>query len=298
MEKKIAVILNTESGSEQTSAKIKKIQEAFSKENIYPKIFLNEVGGDIEEKASQASVEGYNIIAAYGGDGTVSAVASGILGKMSTLGVIPGGTFNHFAKDLNIPLDIDKAVAVILHGHEIFIDIGKVNNKFFINNSSIGVYQKLVRHRESLEDIGWTKLGASVVALAKTAWLYPSLNIKIKSKEKEIVVRTPLVFIGNNEYLLEGVNVGRRKSLTDKKLSVHIADFTKRLDFIPLFFGAITENIKNFDGLHIYYTEKVIIESEKSYLNVALDGEVRPIQTPLVYEILPSALKVLVPQSE
>ena len=87
---------------------------------------------------------GASIVVAAGGDGTISAVASGLIGSPATLGVLPIGRLNHFAKDLKIPLDVKKAVATIAARHMVSIDVGTVNDRAFINNSSIGIYPNLV----------------------------------------------------------------------------------------------------------------------------------------------------------
>ena len=89
------------------------------------------------------------VVVAGGGDGTISAVASVVAGTGVALGVLPLGTLNHFAKDLGIPLDTGAAVRAIAAKHTIEVDVGVVNGRVFINNSSLGLYPHIVRDREN-----------------------------------------------------------------------------------------------------------------------------------------------------
>src|SRR5262245_10511746 len=96
----------------------------------------------------QAINAGADVIVAGGGDGTISTVADQLAGTRVALGVLPFGTLNHFAKDLGIPLDPDGAVEVICRGVIKQVDVGEVNGRHFINNSSLGVYPEAVGMRE------------------------------------------------------------------------------------------------------------------------------------------------------
>jgi diacylglycerol kinase family enzyme len=87
-------------------------------------------------------------IVAGGGDGTISAIAAELVDTDKTLGVLPLGTLNHFAKDLNIPLDVKEAAQTIIAGHVVEVDVGEVNGQVFVNNSSLGLYPDIVRRRE------------------------------------------------------------------------------------------------------------------------------------------------------
>jgi diacylglycerol kinase family enzyme len=96
--------------------------------------------------------EGANPVVAAGGDGTLNAVTSVLVDGDRTLGVLPIGTLNHLAKDLRIPLDLDGAVQTLLEGVVANVDVAEVNGQIFLNNSGLGLYPKIVRHREKLQD--------------------------------------------------------------------------------------------------------------------------------------------------
>src|SRR5579864_154965 len=101
----------------------------------------------VAELAREAAGDG-GIVVAAGGDGTVAAVAAAVAGSRATLGVLPIGTSNHFARDLGLPATLPQAISVIAAGHARAVDVGEVNGRLFLNNSSIGMYPRIVHRRE------------------------------------------------------------------------------------------------------------------------------------------------------
>src|SRR5688572_16754451 len=99
-------------------------------------------------RAVRAAVaEGATRVAAVGGDGTVSAAAAAIAGTEVELVVIPAGTLNHFARDHGIPTDVDAACAIATSGRVERVDVAWVNDRLFLNTSSVGIYANFVRVR-------------------------------------------------------------------------------------------------------------------------------------------------------
>src|SRR5436190_19053332 len=105
--------------------------------------------------AAEAAVEdAFDLVVAGGGDGTVNLIAAALLGSGKHFGVIPLGTLNHFAKDLNIPLNFDEAVQNLLSGSAVQVDVAEVNGQIFLNNSSLGLYPTIVRERVKHQRLG------------------------------------------------------------------------------------------------------------------------------------------------
>lgn len=130
-------------------------------------ITLAQSGAEMIATAEQALRDGAPIVVAGGGDGTINAVASVVVGSGTPFGVLPLGTLNHFAKDLNIPLELDAAIANVAQGVPHQVDVGEVNGRIFLNNSSLGLYPDIVRDRES-SSAGWD--GASGSPSAGPCW--------------------------------------------------------------------------------------------------------------------------------
>jgi YegS/Rv2252/BmrU family lipid kinase len=292
--KKICLILNSKSGKTNKLQKVEALKKAFANFAVDPKIEIFNFGTSVEEKVKQAISEGFDTIVAVGGDGTISSVAGALLNTEATLGIIPAGTLNHFAKDLNIPSELDEAIKIITEGQSKKIDVCSVNDRVFINNSGVGIYPKIVRKREVLQSQGKNKWIAFWIA-AKQVWEgYPFLKIKVSSEEKSFLCKTPFVFIGNNEYEFEGVELGTRKNLDQSALSVYVARRAKKKGLLRFIWLALIRRLLEHEEFEFFMTKDLTIETKKKFLQVSLDGEVTPLQTPLHYKIHPKSLTVLV----
>src|SRR5205823_6107275 len=98
-----------------------------------------QTGEEIVNLTRRAVEKNCQPVIAGGGDGTINAVASVLVDTDRTLGVLPLGTLNHFARDLKIPLDVESAARVCLEGREARVDVGEVNGRVFLNNASLGL---------------------------------------------------------------------------------------------------------------------------------------------------------------
>src|ERR671915_2212298 len=101
---------------------------------------------------SKAVTDGKRRIVVAGGDGTIATAAHALVGTGVELGIVPGGTLNHFARDLGIPADLPSACEIAADATQrACADVGYVNGVLFVNTSSVGAYVRLVRTREHLE---------------------------------------------------------------------------------------------------------------------------------------------------
>ncbi|WP_461274575.1 diacylglycerol/lipid kinase family protein [Acidithiobacillus sp.] len=292
----IAVIINASAGAGYTPEWVDNLTRIFRSGGLDVQVTLARGGAEISDTANRAIAEKPSTIIAGGGDGTINAVASALIGTDIALGVLPLGTLNHFAKDLHIPLDLDEAVRNIIAGYTIKVDVGEVNERFFLNNSSLGIYPSIVRDRENQQKwLGRSKWTAFVWATLTIFRRYPFLNVLITANGKEHARHTPFVFIGNNEYLMEGFNIGERRCLNAGQLSLYVTQRTGRLGLLRLALRALFGRLhqaKDFDALT---AQEILIEVRYPHMRVATDGEVNVLDTPLRYRVRAGALRVIVP---
>ena len=161
----ILCILNGKAGTVKALDAERRLCELFARHGAQAKILVAQDGDDISALVRQETQHGCALIVAGGGDGTVNAVASVLAGTDIVLGVLPLGTLNHFAKDLLLPLELEGAVDNLFTGQTIQVDVGEVNGKLFLNNSSLGIYPVIVRQREKLQEHGRGKWSAFVQAV-------------------------------------------------------------------------------------------------------------------------------------
>ncbi len=241
------------------------------------------------EDELQSAIQSGDTIAVIGGDGTVSSVAALVAGTDATLAPLPGGTLNHFTKDLSVSQDLDEALAKLVNATPSFIDIARVNDRYFINNSSVGLYPATLHHREEIE--------SNVGKWPAAVWASLRALIRLKTYDVEIdgqATQTPFIFIGNNRYALDELGFTSRTTLDEGVLTVFVAHTSSRLVLLKVLLMALIGRAKDVDEFDEYHPESIKIATKKSRISVSADGEVMKLRTPLEYEIQHKMLKVLV----
>jgi diacylglycerol kinase family enzyme len=253
-------------------------------------------GHELVACARRAVAEGVDLVIAAGGDGTIGAVASALIGTRTTLGILPVGTRNHFARDLGIPADLDLAVQTIVRGAVRAVDVGEVNGRVFVNNASIGLYPEMVEEREKRQQRGWRKnvatLWASLVALRR----FRVVRIRLAAAGDSGRLTTPFVFIGNNEYTMNLFALGTRPCLNKGALSLYTANVSRRFSLVRLAMFALLGRLEQARDFEQRCVPEAWLESRWRRLRVALDGEVLSLVPPLHFRARPGALRVRAPE--
>ena len=292
----IVVIVNATAGTGLPADWAQQLQAKFSQAGLQAQVKVVQSGADIEPTVKAAIAAGVQVVVAGGGDGTVSAVAGALVGTGITLGVLPMGTLNHFAKDLGIPLDQDEAIAVIAGNRQVEVDAGEVNGRIFINNSSLGIYPDIVREREKRQHrLGHGKWRALVAASIGAARRYPVVTVHVEVDGKTLVRSTPFVFIGNNEYTMEGFEIGERAALDRGTLSLYLTQRMGRFGLLHLAAMALLRRLQQARDFDMLTASEFVVRTGHKRLRVATDGEVNLMETPLKYRLRPRALRVIVP---
>jgi diacylglycerol kinase family enzyme len=290
----ISVIINEHSGAGDGQDRGVEIQSLFAAEGVQVRLERVRHGGDIAARARQAAARG-GVLVAAGGDGTVGAVAGVAVETGLTFGVIPAGTLNHFARDLGIPLDLKEAVQAISKGHVRNVDVGDLNGRIFVNNSSLGLYPRMVWEREVEQRRGRSKWTAFGIAMVHTWRVYHTVAARLVIDGASRALRTPFIFVGNNEYQVEGFNLGSRAALDRGRLSVFVAPECVQLEILALPLRALANRLDADPHFERFVAEEITIELSRPRVDVALDGEVAIVTTPLHYRVRPGALRTIVP---
>ncbi len=291
----IAVIVNSTSGPGHQQNVENVLAEAFKAARVTARISMARTGAEVITLAQEAARGDADAIVAAGGDGTISSVATQVINTNKALGVLPFGTMNHFAKDLGIPLEIAGAVETIAGAHVTQVDVGEVNGHVFINNSSLGLYPIIVHKREKQQRLGWGKWPAYIWAAIAVLRRYPFLNLRVAVDSRELNSLTPFLFIGNNKYEMEKLNIGSRSHIDKGELSLYLTNHAGRLDLVRLALRALLGGLHQEKDFLALSTNELWIETRHKHLRVALDGEVTRLMAPLHYRVRPKALRVITP---
>ena len=290
------VILNTRSGTGHADAILREVASWFAARGVEATVHAVKPGEDVAQAARAALDAGARTVVAAGGDGTVSAVSAVLAGKDVAMGVLPMGTLNHFARDLGIPADPAEAAGVIARGHRTKVDVGEVNGRLFVNNASLGIYPDIVRDRTRQQRrLGRGKYWAMLWATHAVMRRSPFMHLRLEIDGQASTFKAPFVFVGNNDYVMEGFAIGQRASLRDGLLSIYTTTRRTRLGLLGLVARALVGRLRQADDFVMTAARTMRIESRKQRLFVATDGEVTLMDLPLRFSVHPAALPVLVP---
>lgn len=291
------VLINRGGGAVAADPKIAgKIAEALATARVDAEIELVD-GGDFEVRCRAMAERGDPLLIVGGGDGTVGAAASALVGSDTLLGILPLGTLNHFARDLGIPTDLDEAAALIASRSERRVDVAEMNGRIFINNSAIGLYPLMVVDRDiQRRRLGRSKGLAMLVASLRTLARFGHHRLTLTvNDEQEGHIDTPLLFVGNNDYRLDLGAPGQREKLDDGQLCVLVMRKKTRSGLIAASLRALVGRSRSDDMVRIEGVERLRVASRRSHLAVSLDGEIVREAPPLDYAIRKRALRVIAP---
>jgi diacylglycerol kinase family enzyme len=235
-----------------------------------------------------------------GGDGTIAAAAAAAARSETELAVLPGGTLNHFAKDNGIPTDLGEAALVARGNTVTTVDLGYLEDRVFLNTSSIGLYAKFVRVRERLEKRVGYRIASTLAALRIFSDLR-MMAVKLETDGKERIYRTPLVFIGVGERELQLPALGSRIPNGRRGLHVMIVSGRRPARLFALALAAVargTKEVSRTPQFDAFIVDKCTIDLTGSSAIVALDGELHRMNTPLEYRIERDALRLVVAPPE
>lgn len=150
---------------------------------IEPELLYTTVEDEGYGLAKRAAETGTELIIAAGGDGTIHAVANGIIGTQSVLGIIPTGTMNNLAHSLNIPDTIPAACTTIANGETRNIDVGQVNDQIFIEVAGIGLEAALFPAAEEIKQSGLASTIYGLLNGVKTLLAFKSARLRITLNE-------------------------------------------------------------------------------------------------------------------
>jgi YegS/Rv2252/BmrU family lipid kinase len=292
----LLVIVNERAGGASQAPLATRIEEAFRSHGLEARIAIARDDAGVAAQARETLAHRPSCIVAGGGDGTINRVAGHLVGTTTRLGVLPMGTLNHFARDAGIPFDLDAAVACIAAGHTRTVDVARVNDRIFLNNSSLGLYPSIVRMRdEQQQRLGRGKWPAFFWALMLALRHFAVVTVELEADGARLVRRTPVVFIGNNEYTVTGLAIGQRARLDGGRLALYMPRALDRGALLMLALRALVSRGARDPDLESITVKAITVRSHRHAMLVSLDGEVVRLRTPLDYAILPGALQVIVP---
>ena len=241
---------------------------------------------------------GQTLFVAAGGDGTVNCVVQALVQHPEgTLAVVPVGTYNHFARDLGVPLDWREALEVAVNGETRQVDAARINDRFFVNNVSIGLYPEMVARREA-HGRDYPRWKARLFAFYGTLQRYPHVNLTVETAHHNENMRTHVFLVSNNSYDLSRIGIeAPRNTLQEGKLSVYWLPHLPRTALMKFVAKYLAGRVRQEPGFRSFRTARMRVQGSRPTIKVGVDGEVFSFATPLMITSVPLSLRVKVPSS-
>ena len=240
--------------------------------------------------------ENVGVVVAAGGDGTLNAVASKLMGTDIPMGILPLGTFNYVARVLNIPLDLLDAAKTISEGQPRSVHVAQLNQHIYLNNASLGLYPLFIQKREQFnKHFGRFPLHAYTSALDVLIRDRKELKLEVEVDGQRYPVKTPLIFFGNNQLQLAEMKLRIAEAAEAGKVAgVVVAKSDKRTLF-KILWQLIKGNLDQASDVYSFAADEVIVHSKRNKLTVAVDGEIVTMTPPLKITVRKHALNIMVP---
>lgn len=297
MAKRIIVIANPAAGQDTPVLGI--MNRVFQASEYKWDLWLTKQAGDGHRLAKRAIDEAADIVAVYGGDGSVREVASALVGSDVALAILPGGTANVMSVELGIPAAFEQACQLAVSpDHDIrTVDMGKVTGEgHFILRIGIGLEAAMVEGADrSLKD----RIGAFAYALSAFQALQdPPLSRYTLTLDDQVVESEGLTcLVCNSGSIGQGtLGLGTDVSVSDGLLDIFVLRKADLGALVNVVGGVLTGGVADESNLQHWKAKKVRVEADPPQ-NVQADGETLE-QTPVEAEVLPGVLKVIVPRAQ
>ena len=240
--------------------------------------------------------DGARRVLVAGGDGSIASAASAIVKSGAELAILPVGTLNHFARDHGVPLSVPAALDLAAEGRAAPTDVAYVNDRIFINTSSVGAYVRFVRRRESLEQ----RLGYRLASLLASLRVFATshhfrLDLDVEGRRHSY--RTTLAFIGVGERELRFPILGGRVEGGRSGLHIMVPRASSRGRLLIVAATSMFRGVQAAVGdleIDSFVVEQCRIDLRHSRDDISVDGEIVPAKTPLHYRLERDALRVVV----
>ena len=297
MADKIEVILNAKSGSQKADEARAAIEEVL-KESGRSYEITTTTGETLGRVTKEKAATDCAVLVAAGGDGTICCVAEAALHHAKTLGVIPLGTFNYFAKNLGIPLKADEATRVILEGNTVRAPVLDLGGRLILNNTSIGIHPAvLLKRRQIYRRWGRNQISAYLSVLLTAFQRPPRLLVRLATDEGEVTRETPLVMVCSNAFQMEAFGLAGTECLSKGDFALYVARMAGRLTILRHGWRILLKRLRPGIDYEVICTSDVTIETlQRRRFGAAVDGDLEKLESPLRFRVAPEALCVLAPR--
>lgn len=286
---KIHFIINPISGKGKH-----KITKAFLKEHFPDdEIFVNysQYKKHAVFLTQEAIAQDATIIVACGGDGTINEIASCLVNSNIKLGIIPVGSGNGLASNLNIPKEVKKAILCIKGGTTTKVDVGKVNNNYFFSNMGFGIDALIIKKYEAQNT---RTLFSYIKASLKASFSFKEARAIVNFNDKSLKINPFLLFISNSNEMGYGMSLTPKAKLSDGFLDLIFLPKITLLSKLYLGTLIVRQKIEEFSKAETFTIKELKVElPENIFTDLQIDGEYHRFHTNIFdISVLPDCLEI------
>lgn len=290
--RRIAFIVNPKAGTNLQRHIRESVDKYLNHKGFEYGFLFTERAQHARELAEQAIAEGYEIIVAVGGDGSINEVASAVTGTEAVLGIVPAGSGNGLAMHLGYGRDVDEAIKMINTAEESAIDVGFMNGRPFFNLAGIG-FDGLVSNM--MKGSNWRGFVPYFLNSVKAGLQYTPRECRIEIDDRVLTEKCFIISIANGPMWGYNFQIAPDARLDDGLFEVVLLKDAPKWQYFAAVPASLSGKIYDAEFVEHFTTSRVKIVSEgKNFVH--LDGEGTEMEGVLEFEIKPKALKILVPK--
>jgi diacylglycerol kinase family enzyme len=247
-------------------------------------------------RAAQRAARLGGVLVAAGGDGTVNAAANAAREAGVALGLLPMGTFNHFAREHGIPGEPAAAAEVLMAGSARPVAMGELNGRLFFNNAGFGLYTEAIRRRErAKQHFGRYRVVAVAAAVGTLLAGLEPFTVHLVADDAAATVRTSTVLVFCSPLQLKTLGLDIEGCAREGALAVALLRPTRLRDRLRLLLRATLKQLDEDGRVQSFCANDFEVRSARREIEVAIDGETVRLRQPLRFRAVPDAVQLIVP---
>jgi diacylglycerol kinase (ATP) len=291
--RRIVFIVNPKAGTNLQRHIGESVERHLNHKKFVYGIWPTEREGHAAELAQRALAEGYEIVVAVGGDGSINEVASALVGSEALLGIVPAGSGNGLAMHLGYGRDVDKAIKKLNTAEPRTIDCGAMNGQPFVNVAGVG-FDGLVSNL--MKGSHWRGFLPYFLKSVEAGLTYTPRDCRIELDDKVLNLKCFAISIANGPMYGYNFQIAPDAQLDDGLLEVVILKDAPRWQYFAAVPSMLNSKIYEAEFVEHFAARRVRISAEGEN-HVHLDGEGMVVEGDLNFEVKPAALRILMPKN-
>lgn len=299
--RRFVVVINTAAGDRADAELEAQIRSFFSAGQLLSLFRLLPSQGLLEqlEKSVEQCAKNDAVLVVAGGDGTLNAAVGVLAGRGVTLGVIPRGTFNFFARDRGIPLQTEAALQLLLQGEPRPCPLARVNGIPFCVSASLGVYPRIIAAREHISAItGRNRL----ISLLSGVWVFLTRargrRLQLEHDGERRIETAPMLLASVSPSQLANFEQREIDQIHKGKMLVFVIRSNSTWALCRYLWASLRGELKRLEQLDVFSTRYLTVRTRRRRMTLAVDGELHRCSSPLTLSVQPGAYTCLLPEEE